>query len=120
MKIEKAIENKKNGLWYGNRLILPFTAHILKIVFDDKILTDFSMNSDDVQIDNEEDHISVWFLSTDDLSSIISKWENIKIIAVNTGEDLFDLNNHRKLSIKIQEKHNVEINYTDDDILFIE
>ena len=42
------------------------------------------------------------------------------MVVVEKGEDIFKIENHKKLALYIEEKHNVKIEKTDDDILFIE
>ncbi len=120
MKIQEVLEYKKHGLYYGNRILLPFKAHILKVILDDKIYTDFSQNGKQVSADYHEFFMDLYFNDYDDLKEVVSRHEAIKMVAVNFGEDVFNLNNHRKLVLYLKEKHVVEIEATDEDIIFIE
>ena len=40
--INEVLNESSGGLYYGNRILLPFKAEILKIVIDSEIITDFS------------------------------------------------------------------------------
>jgi len=106
--IKEALDKKLNGLCYGNRVILPFKASFLKVIIEDDIITDFSTSSKGIQVREDENYTDLYFLEIKDLKESISKYENIKI------------ENHKKLALYIEEKHNVKIEKTDDDILFIE
>ena len=118
--LTEALENKHNGLYYNNRLILPFHAHFLKIIIDDEVITDFSPSSKGVYIKEEENFTDIYFLEYKHINDVVSKYEAIKIVAIEKGENIFDFNNHKKLAVYIEEKHKTRIEKSDDDILFIE
>ncbi len=118
--IEEIISDKQNGLHYGNRIILPFKCHFLKVIFNDDIITDFSPSSKGIFIREEEEFTDVYFHDYDNLKEELSKYENIKMVVVEKGKDIFDQNNHLKIALYLEDKHIVKIEKTDADILFIE
>jgi len=118
--IDEVLKNNLSGLWYHNRIILPFSVHFLKIIVNTDIITDFSLNSKGVFIREIEDFTDLYFLEYKDLNSSISKYEAIKMVIVEKGKDIFDFNNHLKLSLYLEKKHKVKIEECDQDILFLE
>jgi hypothetical protein len=118
--IEEALKNKKPGLYYNNRLILPFKAYFLKVIVGHEIITDFSHASKGILINEEIDFTDVYFHDYENLKKSVSKYEAIKMVLVEKDKDIFNLENHVKLAVYLQEKHKAVIEMTDDDILFIE
>ena len=118
--INEVIEKKINGLCYNNRLILPFNAHFIKVIVNTDIITDFSPSSKGIFIREKEEFTDVYFYDYKDLKETFSKFENIKMVVVEKGKDIFNFDNHLKLAVYFEEKHNVRIEKTDEDILFIE
>lgn len=118
--INDVVENKINGLHYGNRLLLPFHAHILKIVIDDDIITDFSNNSKFVEISYRNNFMEIYFLKYKDLTNTVSEFENIKMIVVDDGKDIFDPETHEKIALYFEDAHKIRIEKITEDILFIE
>lgn len=118
--LDEVIKNKVNGLCYGNRIILPFKAHFLKVIIENDIITDFSSSSKGISIAEHEEFSDLYFLEYKMLSDDLSKYEAIKIVLVEEGKNIFDWNNHRKIALYLAEKHKVTIEETDADILFIE
>ncbi len=118
--INDAVENKINGLHYGNRLLLPFHAHILKIVIDDNIITDFSNDSKEVEISCKNNFMEIYFLKYKDLMNTVSEFENIKMILVEEGKDIFNPETHEKIALYLEDAHKVRIEKITEDILFIE
>ena len=110
MNIDEVIANKKNCLYYGNRLLLPFNAHFMKVIIDDDIITDFSSKSKDLEIIEQAGFTEIYFKQYKDLRECVSKYEAIKLIAVNKDDDIFDFNNHKKISLYLKENHNVSLN----------
>ncbi|PJA99830.1 MAG: hypothetical protein CO128_02325 [Ignavibacteriales bacterium CG_4_9_14_3_um_filter_30_11] len=119
-KISEIIKLKKNGLFYYNRIILPFEGYLLKVIIDDEIITDFSTTSKYAYVKEEDGFMNIYFKEFKNLSEIISKYEAIKIVIVEKGKDIFNMKNHRKLALYLEENHVLKIEATDDDILFIE
>jgi hypothetical protein len=119
-KLDEVLEKKIPGLFYNNRLILPFHVHFLKVIIEDDIITDFSPSSKGIFIREESDFTDVYFLEYKLLKDSVSKYEAIKMVVVEKGKNVFDFNNHTKLAIYLEEKHKLRIEKSDEDILFIE
>jgi hypothetical protein len=119
-KIEDILKNNLHGLCYNNRLILPFKAHFLKVIVNNDIITDFSTNSSGIFIREKEDFTDVYFQDFKDLKKVVTKYEAIKMVIVEKGKDIFDFNNHLKLSLYLEGKHKVRIEKCDHDIIFLE
>lgn len=113
-------DKKLVGLFYGNRLILPFQCVFLKVVVNRDIITDFSRNSKAVSVEQEANFTSLYFQEYENLKESISEFEAIKLVIVEKGKDIFDFNNHIKLAVYLEDKHKLRIEKTDDHILFIE
>ncbi len=118
--INEVLASKQNGLCYGNRIILPFNGHFLKVIFNQDIIMDFSPTSKGIFIREKEDFTDVYFHDYKDLKEEISKYEAIKMVIVEKDKDVFDQNNHLKIALYLEDKHIVKIEKTDADILFIE
>jgi hypothetical protein len=118
--LDEILENKINGLYYNNRLILPFQVHFLKVIIDDEIITDFSPSSKGIFIREEADFTDIYFLEYKHLNDTVSKYEAIKMVVVEKGKDIFDFNNHKKIAVYLENKHKTRIEKTEEDILFIE
>jgi hypothetical protein len=118
--LDEVIKNKLTGLYYRNRILLPFTGYILKIMVDDDILTDFSIENGKVEINEYEEFLELYFLEYEDLTEAISKFESIKLVIVEKDNDIFDFDNHRKILLYLNQNHQLSIEETDEDILFIE
>ena len=118
--IKEALDKNLNGLCYGNRVILPFKASFLKVIIEDDIITDFSPSSKGIYIREDKNYTDLYFLEIKDLKESITKYENIKMVVAEKGDDIFNVDNHKKIALYLEEKHNVKIEKTDDDILFIE
>ena len=118
--IDEVLKNNINGLYYHNRVILPFTAHFLKIIVNADIITDFSPNSKGVFIREKEDFTDLYFKAYKELNKSVTKYEAIKMVVVEKGKDVFDFKNHLKISLYLEKKHKVKIEECDHDILFLE
>jgi hypothetical protein len=119
-RISDALSKNLSGLYYGNRIIVPFNCHFLKVVIDDDIITDFSPSSKGIYVGEGDDFTDLYFLELKNLKDVISKYENIKMVVVEKGDDIFNIDNHKKIALYLEEKHKVKIEKTDEDILFIE
>jgi len=119
-KIEEILKSKSNGLCYGNRIILPFKAHFLKVIVDSKIIMDFSPGSKGIYIHEEENFTDLYFNDYEDLKSDITKYEAIKMVVVEKGKDVFNFDNHIKIALYLEDKHKVRIEPSDHDIIFLE
>ena len=118
--IEEILKGNKSGLYYGNRLVLPFKAHFLKVIIDNEIITDFSLSSKGIIIQEESDFTSLYFLKYKQLKDAVTHYESIKLVVVEKDKDIFDFANHKKFAVYLGEKHQAKIEETDADILFIE
>lgn len=118
--IKDALGKNLNGLCYGNRIMLPFSASFLKIIIEDDIITDFSPSSKGIYVREDKEYTDLYFLEIKDLKETVSKYENIKMVLCEKNENVFDIKNHQKIALYLEEKHNVKIEKTDEDILFIE
>ena len=118
--VEEALKGKNSGLYYGNRLILPFKAYFLKVIINNEIITDFSRGSKGIDIEEEDSFTSLYFLEHKQLNDVVTKYESIKLVVVEKDNDIFDLANHKKLAVYLDDKHMAKIEETDADILFIE
>lgn len=119
-KLDEVLKNKLNGLYYRNRVLLPFSGYALKMMVDDEIITDFSIQNGKVEINEYEEFMELYFSDYEDLKEVVSKYEAIKMIIVEKGNDVFDFANHRKLLMYLGEEHKVSIEESDENILFIE
>ena len=118
--LDDTLKKKLNGLYYYNRVILPFHAHFMKVICDTDIITDFSPGSKGIFIRETEDFTDVYFLDYKNLKEVVSKFEVIKLVVVEKGKDIFNFENHKKIVLHLKEKHILTIEETDEDILFIE
>ncbi|MEJ2616023.1 MAG: hypothetical protein P8Z35_13780 [Ignavibacteriaceae bacterium] len=90
------------------------------MIIDDEIITDFSPSSKGIFIREEADFTDIYFLEYKHLNDTVSKYEAIKMVVVEKGKDIFDFNNHKKIAVYLENKHNTRIEKTEEDILFIE
>ena len=118
--LNEILKNKPTGLYYKNRLILPFQGVFLKVIVDDDIIMDFSPSSKHVYLSEIEDYTDIYFKEYKHLKDAVSKYEAIKMVLVEKGKDIFNFDNHKKIVIYLDEKHRVKIEETEEDILFIE
>lgn len=118
--VKKALEEKKHGIYYNNRDILPFKCEFLKIIFEDHIITDFSSNSPDVEIIEHDNFTDVYFKKWKDIQTVISEYENIKLIVCEKGDDIFDFSSHIKLLLYIENEHIIRIELPDNNHIIID
>ena len=118
--IDKSIQEKKHGLYYGTRVLLPFVVDILKAIIDNDIITDFSPISEGAYYEKFEEHTEIYFFGHEDILKDVSKYETIKLILVEEGTNIFDLRNHRRISLNPVENHLLEIEEVGEDVIFIE
>jgi len=118
--IDDVISKEKQGLHYGNRLILPCEVEILKIVFNNAIIMDFSSSKYGAEYNIKNGFTEIYFNEVKSVEDELSKFESIKMIVVDKNKSLFDLNNHRKIALHTLDNHILKITKLDDDVLFIE
>ncbi len=115
-----SLESNTTGLHYGNRVLLPFKVHILKAIIENDIITDFSLTKHNAHYNITDEFTEIYFHDYKDIKENMSKYETVKLIVVEKGNDIFDLSNHLKISLHFEEHHKLEIEKIDGDILFIE
>lgn len=118
--IDEVLSNKLNGLHFGNRVLLPFTCHILKLNIENDLITDFSPCCRGVHIADNPDFMEIYFHDYKDLEDVITKFESIKMIVVEKGKDIFNKKNHKKIGLRPVEKHKLLIEPLSEDQIFIE
>lgn len=118
--INEVISGRKKGMFYRNRLILPFQCYFLKVIINDDIITDFSPSAKGIYIHEESDFTDVYFHDYKDLKDALSKHEPVKMIVVEKNKDIFNFENHLKLVVYLEESHSVRIEIPDSNIIFIE
>lgn len=118
--INDALKSEVNALHYGNRILLPFVCDVLKAGVENDIIMDFSTKHSGAQYVKHDDFTEIYFHDYKSLIEVVSKYEVIKIIVVEKGKDLFDVKNHRKITIDLLEHHKAEIKEITDDQIFIE
>ena len=118
--IGEVLSNKLSGLYYNNRVLLPFSCHLLKLSIGNDLITDFSPCCRGVHISENEDFMEIYFSDYKDLYEALGKYEHIKMIIVEKGKDVFDDNNHITLGLKPAENHVLQIEQIGENIIFIE
>lgn len=118
--LEDTLKKKLTGLYYNNRVILPFQAQFMKVICDTDIITDFSPSSKGIYIRETDDFTDLYFYEYKNLKEVVSKYEVIKLVVVEKGRDVFNFDNHKKIVLHLKPNHVVTIEETDEDILFIE
>ncbi len=118
--IDEVLEKKIYGLFYGPRVLLPFSVDILKAIIDNDILMNFSSVSDGAYYEKFDNFTEIYFFDHEHILNDVSKYETIKMIVVEDGKDLFDFQNHRRISLNPVEGHKLEIEEVGDEVVFIE
>ena len=111
-KLKEVLENKIKGMYYGNRIFLPFKAGME---------TAYALPSPEQAEYNIKDSFTeIYFYNYEDLSDFVTDFETIKLIVVEEGEDVFDKHNHKKLILHVKENHIIEIEEAGKDTIFID
>ncbi|MFO7524551.1 MAG: hypothetical protein R6W68_03790 [Ignavibacteriaceae bacterium] len=118
--IDEVLKNNKNGMYYGNRVLLPFQCHILKIVIENDIITDFSIRNKGAYINEYPEFTEIYFLEYPEIEENISKFENIKMIIVEKGKDIFNPDEHKKIALHPEGNHILSIKKLDENTIFID
>lgn len=118
--LDEVLKYNLNGMYYGNRVLLPFHCHILKIVIERDIITDFSLTNKGAYISENPDYTEIYFIDYPEIEENISKFENIKLIVVEKGKNLFDFNTHRGIALHPEGKHILAIKELDENTIFID
>jgi hypothetical protein len=118
--IQEVFRKKMTGLHYGNRVLLPFSCHVLKLNIERDLITDFSPCCKGVHISETDDFMEIYFHDYKDLGESIGKYEKIKMIVVERGKDVFDPQNRISIALHPGDNHILEIEQLGDNIIFIE
>lgn len=118
--LNEVLTKNLHGLYYGNRILLPFKADILKAVIEKSIITDFSDFSEQAEYEIKDNRTEIYFYEYADLSEFITTYETIKLIVVEEGRDIFDTKNHIKLILHLNDGHEIKIEEAGENFLFIE
>ena len=118
--LSEVIKEKKSGLFFGNRILLPFSCHILKLNIENDLITDFSSCCKGVYVSENPDFMEIYFHDYKNLGEVITKFEAIKLIVVEKGKDIFDTKNHITLALHPEENHNLRIEKLGENQIFIE
>ena len=119
MKISHALEQKKKGFHIGQRLILPFSCQIIKIIVDDEIYTEV-VGGKNIRINQDPQNTSIFFRIGGKLDNMVGTYKVIKMIICEWEDDLTEVSKHRKLVCEMEKDHQVIIHEPLDDMLFIE
>jgi len=119
--LNDVLKNKLHGLYYGNRILLPFNAHFLKIIIENDVISDFSDHTrSGVVVEEKEEFTDIYFLDYKKLADVVGKFQGVKILLSEKDKDIFDFSSHRKIILYLKEKHIVEIEESDKEIIFID
>ena len=118
--IKEVLDKKLSGLYFGNRVLLPFHCHILKLNIENDLITDFSPCCKGVYISENPDFMEIYFHDYKDLAEVLTKYESIKMIVVEKGKDIFNNKNHLKIAMHPEAKHKLKIEELGEDQIFIE
>jgi len=118
--LSEVLKEKKSGLHYGNRLILPFSCHIIKLNVENDLITDFGPSFKGVHVSENPDFMEIYFYDYKNLADVITEYEAIKMIVAEKGKDIFDMNNHMALALYLEEDHKLRIEKLDKNQMFIE
>ncbi|MBE2281429.1 MAG: hypothetical protein IAE91_13645, partial [Ignavibacteriaceae bacterium] len=84
------------------------------------IFTDFSPSNKGINIVEHEEFTDLYFCEFEAIKDKLSKYEPVKLIVVEKECDIFDVSKHIKIAVYIEDKHEAKIEFTDQDILFLE
>lgn len=118
--LQEVLDKQLKGLHYGNRILLPFKAEILKIVIGRSIITDFSKKPHGASIRVTDHYTEIYFCDYKELEQELASYEVVKMVVVEQGKDVFDFEHHVSLELDPISKHELSIAKIGDDLLFIE
>jgi len=118
--ITEVLKEKKSGLYFGNRVLLPFSCHILKLNIENDLITDFSPCCKGVYVSENPDFMEIYFHDYKDLGEVITKYEAIKMIVVEKGKDIFNEKYHITLALHPEDNHQLRIEKLGENQIFIE
>jgi len=118
--ISEVLKEKKSGLYFSNRALLPFSCHIIKLNIENDLITDFSPSDKGVYVSENPDFMEIYFHDYKDLGESVSKYEAIKLIVVEKGKDIFNTKNHIALTLHPEENNQLRIEKLGENQIFIE
>jgi len=118
--INEVLKEKKSGLYFGNRVLLPFSCHIIKLNIENDLITDFSPSDKGVHVSENPDFMEIYFHDYKDLGESVSKYEAIKLIVVEKGKDIFNTKNHVALTLHPEDNNQLRIEKLGENQIFIE
>jgi len=118
--ISEVLKEKKHGLYFGNRVIFPFSCHLLKLNIENDLITDFSPSDKGVYVAENPDFMEIYFCNYKDIQESVSKYEAIKMIVVEKGKDVFNIKNHITLALHPEENHQLRIEKLGENQIFLE
>ena len=118
--LSQVLKEKKSGLYFGNRVLLPFSCHLIKLNIENDLITDFSPSHKGVYVSENDDFMEIYFHDYKDLGEVITKFEAIKMIVVEKGKDVFDTKNHITIALHPEENHRLRIEKLGENQIFIE
>jgi hypothetical protein len=118
--LNEVLKENKSGLYFGNRVLLPFSSHIIKLNIENDLITDFSPSGKGVHISENPDFMEIYFHDYKDLKEVVSKYEAIKMIVVEKGKDVFNTKNHTAIALHPEDNHQLRIEKLGENQIFIE
>ena len=118
--LSEVLKEKKSGLYFGNRVLLPFSCHIIKLNIENDLITDFSPSEKGVYVSENPDFMEIYFYDYKDLKEVVSKYEAIKMIVVDKGKDIFNMKNHIAIALHPEENNKLRIEKLSENQIFIE
>lgn len=118
--IKEVLDESSGGLYYGNRIMLPFKAEILKIVIGSEIITDLSKQPHGATVRVTEFYTEIYFCDYKNFEEELTEYEVIKLVLVQQGEDIFNIENHIPIELTVESKHKLSIKKISDDKIFFE
>jgi len=118
--IKEVLNGNGSGLYYGNRVLLPFKAEILKIVIDSNIITDFSKKQHGASVRVTDNYTEIYFCDYKNLEEELTEYDVIKLVLVQQEESIFKIENHIPIELAIESKHKLSIKQIGDDKIFFE
>ncbi|NNC95372.1 MAG: hypothetical protein HKN92_07395 [Chitinophagales bacterium] len=119
IEVRTSLNEDKKGFYIGDRLILPFKCHIIKIIAGHNIFTEM-VGSNHIKISQEPHNTSIYFRSGGKLANYLNPEKTVKMVVCDLNKELTEIGNHIKLIIEIEENHKVTIHEPSDDMIFIE
>ncbi len=118
--INEVLKENSGGLVYGNRVLLPFQAEVLKIVIGSEIITNFSKQLHGAHVRVTDFYTEIYFYDYKYLEEELSQYDLIKLVCVQQDDDIFDFENHIPIELSIESKHKISIKKISSNEIFFE